>query len=176
MCRHWAQTSKMTGRSGDAGFTMVEVMIVVVIIMVAAVLGVPNFVAWKQRSQLKQELVTLQANMNLSRMAAMSRNTTMTVTVALNAGRVTATFTDPTATSAACLASAGSCALPSQVMSADVTAVSGTTTFQYTSLGLRLGGGAANQSLTLTNVRGVRMDIQVTPAGKSRWCTVSPCP
>jgi prepilin-type N-terminal cleavage/methylation domain-containing protein len=173
---HWAQTSKLTRQNGDAGFTMMEVMIVVVIIMVAAVLGVPNFVAWKQRSQLKQELVTLHTNLNLSRMAAMSRNTTITVTVVLNAGRVTATFTDPSATSAACLASAGSCVLPSQVMSADVTAVGGTTTFQFTSLGLRLGGGTANQSVTLTNVRGTSMDIQVTPAGKSRWCTVSPCP
>ncbi len=176
MCIHRTQTSKMPRRPSDAGVSILELMIVVAIIIVAAVVAVPNFVAWKQRSQLKQELVTLHANMNLSRMAAMSRNTTMTVTVALNAGRITATFTPTGTTPANCLANNTLCAIPTQVMNADVTTVTGTTTFQFTSLGLRVGGGNAIQSLTLTNIRGTRMDIQVTAAGKSRWCTLSPCP
>lgn len=176
MCTQWSQNSRVLQWTKEGGFTMVELMTVVGIIAIAVLLATPNFVAWKQRNQLKQELIVLHTNMNLSRMAAMSRNQTLTVTVALNAGRVTATFTDPSSTFATCLASTSSCVLPTQVMASDVIGVSGTTTFQFTSLGLRSGGGAANLAITLSDARGNRFDIQVTPAGKSRWCTSSPCP
>jgi prepilin-type N-terminal cleavage/methylation domain-containing protein len=164
-------------RTKERGFSLVELMAVVGIIAIAAMLGAPNFVAWKQRYQLKQAVIELQTDLNLSRMVALSRNTTVTVTLAVVGGRVTATFTNPGATSADCLGTTSMCVLPTFIMHSDVTAlVTGPTTVSYSALGLRVGGGPGNQVVTLRNVRGDRMDIQVTPAGKSRWCTSSPCP
>ncbi len=182
MCTHWTQNMRTPQRIGDGGFTLVEMMAVVGIIAIAVLLMAPNFVAMKQRYQLKQALIELQTNLNLSRMVAMSRNTPVTMTLAVVAGppsngRVTATFTPQGTTSANCLATNSLCVLPTFILHRDVTALlTGPTAITFSSLGLLVGGGAANQVMTLSNVRGDRMDIQITPAGKSRWCSTSPCP
>jgi len=46
---------------------------------------------------------------------------------------------------------------------------------QFNSLGLRSGGGGANQTVTIQNSKGVTFEVQVTPAGRIRWCATSPC-
>ncbi len=151
-------------------------MAVVGIIAIATALAVPSFTTWIARSQLKEALLELHGNLNLARMMAMNRNTTMTVTLAMVNSRVTATFTDPTATSALCLANRTVCAMPTQTMPGQVTGFGGTSQVQFNSLGLRVGGGTAVQTIQLTNSNNVTFEIQVAAAGKSRWCTASPCP
>jgi len=163
-------------RNSEAGVTLVELMTVVAIIAIVSAMAIPNFKAWIARSQLKEAILELHSNLNLARMAAMNRNTTITATVFVSGGRVNATFTDPSNTSANCLADRSSCVLPTQVMPGQVNQVGGTTTFQFNSLGLRVGGGTANQSIQLTNTSGMTFEIQVTPAGRARWCASSPCP
>jgi len=147
-------------RTAERGFTLPEVITVVVIIIVAAVLAIPSYMSWYARSQLKQALTELHSNLNVARMSAMNRNSTVTVTLAMVSGRVTASFGG---------------VLPPQVMSSGVTGFAGGPV-QFSSLGTRVGGGAANQTITLNNITGVTFEIQVTPAGKARWCTTSPCP
>ncbi len=177
MCTQWTKNRTVLQRTKQDGFTLVEMMAVVGIMAIAAMLMAPNFVAMKQRYQLKQALIELQTNLNLTRMVAMSRNTTVTMTLAVVTGRVTATFTPQGTTSANCLATNSLCVLPTFIMHRDVTGlVTGPTAITFSSLGLLVGGGAVNQVITLSNVRGDRMDIQITPAGKSRWCSTSPCP
>lgn len=164
------------GPKPEQGFTLIEVMTVVAIMALAAAIAIPSYQAWYAKAKLKSALMELSSNMNMARTVARNRNTTITVTVALANGRVTATYTAPTSTAAACLADARTCAIETQVMSVEVTAVAGTTQFQFNSLGLRVGGGTANQALQLMDRAGLTYEIQVTPAGRIRWCTTSPCP
>jgi hypothetical protein len=103
----------------------------------------------------------------------MNRNSTVTVQLAAavvdpadGKTKVTATFTD----------TGGAPVIAPQRMSPQVSTFSGAAQIQFSSLGLRVGGGAGVQTIQLTNMRGLRYEIQVTAAGKARWCSVSPCP
>ncbi len=150
--------------------TLPELMVVVVVITIVTILAVPNYNAWNAKYKLKQATAELHSNLNLTRMAAMNRNVTMTATLALVGGRVTVTFTDPGSTSADCLGNTARCVLPTQVMPREVTTVAGAAQIRYTSLGLLTGVGTATQTITLTNSFGTTFQVQVTPGGKARWC------
>lgn len=167
---------KALSRTAEAGVTLIELMVVVGIIAIAAALAVPGVTTWIARSQLKEALIELHSNLNLARTTAMNRNTTITATLAMVNNRVTVTFTDPSATSANCLANPATCALPIQTMPGQVAGFGGTSQVQFNSLGLRVGGGTAAQTIQLTNSKSVTFEIQITAAGKARWCTASPCP
>jgi type IV fimbrial biogenesis protein FimT len=166
---------EVDGRRNQAGVTLVELMTVVAIIGLVTALALPSYKSWNARVNLKEALLELNSNLSVARMAAMNRNTTITVTVGLSGGRVNATFTNPGNTSATCLADRSNCVLPTQVMPADVTQVGGTTTFQFNSMGMRVGGGTANQTITLTNRDNMTFSIQVSPAGRTRWCVSATC-
>jgi|GEM_PF-377361 len=167
--KRWSQTA-------ETGVTMLEVMTVVAIIGIATALALPNFANWLARSDLREGIIELQGNLNLARMTAMNRNTTITVTLAMVNNRVNVTFTDPASNQAACTADNQRCILPTQILPGRVTGFSGTASVQFNSLGMRVGGGTAAQAMRLTNSQGTTFEIQVTSAGKSRWCTTSPCP
>lgn len=150
---------------GEAGASLAEVLIVLAIIGIASMIAVPNFIDWYSRVEFRQAVVDLQGNLSLARMAAMNRNTTVTVTLAVEAGRVTASFT-----------AGGVDVLPKHTLSKEVAGWGGTSPVQFSSLGLRVGGGTGSQVVTLTSRHGLTYEIQVTPAGKVRWCPTSPCP
>jgi Tfp pilus assembly protein FimT len=166
------------GLLGEAGVTLPELMVVLGIIIVATTLALPNYVAWNAKTKLKQATTELHSNLNLARMLAMNRNTTVTVTLGLVGGKVTATATDPGSTSANCLGDSKRCLMPIQVMPTEVTAVSADIggvpqtpiLVRFTSLGLLTGVGTNNQTLTFTNSYGLTYQVQVTPGGKARWC------
>jgi type IV fimbrial biogenesis protein FimT len=158
------------GKLGEAGMTLPEVALVMAIIMLAAMLAVPNYNSWSAKYKLKQGTTELHSSLNLTRMAAMNRNMTMTATPALVGGRVTVTFTDPSSTSADCLGNPGRCVLPTQVMPREVTNVAGAAQIRYNSMGLLTGVGTATQTITLTNSFGLVYEVQVTPGGKARSC------
>jgi Tfp pilus assembly protein FimT len=164
---------------------MVELMTVVAIITLVAAVAIPNYMTSMARARLKDAVTELHGNLNMARMAAMNRNTTVTVTLAVVNGRVTATFTNPNNTSANCLASTGLCVLPTQTMSNEVASIAGLLggtsqvlplAINFNSLGLLVGTGTNIQTVRLTNTKGITFEIQITPAGKSRWCNTSPCP
>ena len=158
----------------QAGVTLVEVMIIVIILGIGAAMAVPNYLASTARAQLRQAVTELHGNLGLARMIAMNRNTTVTVTLSQVAcppatsdcGRVLVTFTTV----------GGGAAMTPQVMPAEVRGVGGTSQIQFSSLGLRLGNGPPTQSMQLTNTYGVTYEIQVSSAGLTRWCAASPCP
>ena len=101
----------------------------------------------------------------MARLSAMNRNRSVTVTAAILNNRVTATFID----------GSGAQVMPTHTMLALVTGVTGGP-ITFSSLGVRVGGGAGNQLITLTNNQALTYSIAVTPAGKSTWCPRATCP
>jgi prepilin-type N-terminal cleavage/methylation domain-containing protein len=166
-------TVPSSSRSRESGVTLVELMVVVAILALASAFAVPNYVAWNARHQLKQAITELYGNLNLARMAAMNRNTTVTIDLAAGVvdpsdgkPKITATFTD----------AGGASVIQPQRMRIAITGVTGAAQVRFNSRGLRVGGGTAVQAITLTNGKGLTYEIQVTPGGKVRWCFTSPCP
>ena len=150
----------------EAGFTLTEAMTVVAIGTVLAALAVPNFLAGNARHELKQAVTELHSNLNVARIAAMSRNRTVTVTLTGGGGpAVTASIND----------SAGGQVIPNQVMVSSIEDRGGASTVQFNSLGLRVGGGTANQTITLTNSEDLTYAVEITPAGKTKWCPKAAC-
>ncbi len=154
------------GLRSEAGFTMTEAMTVVAIGAMVVAMAVPNFLAANARHHLKEAVTELHSNLNVARMAAMSRNRTVTVTLTGGGGpAVTASIND----------SAGDQVIANQVMSSEIEDRGGASTVQFNSLGLRTGGGTADQTITLTNSEDLTYAVEITPAGKTRWCPKAAC-
>ncbi|TKB73448.1 MAG: hypothetical protein E8D45_09275 [Nitrospira sp.] len=153
-------------RQREGGFSTFEVLTVVSIVGIATAMVVPNYIQMNERSLMKQAASELHAQINVARMNAMNQNTTVNVNLMMSAGYVRATFTN----------TGGGEVMEPKVLRRDITGFTGATQVRFSSLGLRLGGGGGNQTITLQSVNGLRNDIQITPAGKTRWCAQSPCP
>ncbi|HZC81969.1 MAG TPA: prepilin-type N-terminal cleavage/methylation domain-containing protein, partial [Nitrospiraceae bacterium] len=80
--------------SAETGFTLIEMMIVVAIIGIAGLIALPNYLAWQSRSELRQAVTEVQNQLLLARMAALSRNTPVTVAISIANGDVLTTTTN----------------------------------------------------------------------------------
>ena len=167
--------------SRQAGFTLIEMMIVVAIIGIGTAIALPNYLVWQSRSELRQAVTEVQNQLLLARMAALSRNAPVTVAVSLANGAIQTTTTNA-ATGAQILGS--SLRLPHVVdlrvgPSAAWTSVvaPATATVSFNSMGMRSGGPGPtlNQELAMVNDKGVQFAMKVTPRGVVNWCQDSVC-
>lgn len=140
--------------------TLPELTIVLGIVAIGTMLATPVYTDWAARSALRQGIVELTSTLSYARMAAMNRNQTAQVSLALVGGRVQISTNG---------------IQPAQSLDRYVTAFTGGPV-QFSSLGLRLGGGAGDQLLTLSNRQGQTYSVRVTPAGKMDWCPKAACP
>lgn len=149
------------------GFTLIEVMIVTAIIGISATIAVTNFSVWYAQYQLKQAVTEIQSQLNLSRIAAMNRNSPVNVSLTLTGGFVEISAGD----------AAGGSVIALTRMMESVTGLSpAPAAVAFSPLGIRSGGGAGNQQLMLTNNRGLSYSLRVTPRGKVTWCPTATCP
>ena len=162
-----------------AGFTLLEVMIVVAIIGIASALAAPSYNAWIARYQLREGISEMQHQLVLARMMAVSRNVPVTVTMGLGNGSLQLTIANA-ATGTVISASQGM-SVPQVVMlnvgpSPAWTTVA-TATVSFNSMGMRIGGPgpALNQELALVNSKGVQYALKVTPRGIANWCPDQVC-
>src|SRR4029078_10511295 len=80
--------------SPETGFTLIETLIVVAIIGIAALIALPNYLVWQSRSELRQAVTEVQNQLLLSRMSALSRNAPVTVAISITNGAVLTTTTN----------------------------------------------------------------------------------
>jgi len=150
------QATRSRIQSAD-GFTLTEIMVLTAIIAIATMLGVPSFNKWHSKYQLRQAATDIQNQFNLARMVAMNRNSTVTVTVGLVGSSVTVSAVDAN----------GTPAFAPETMLSHVVAVTGApVTINFSSLGLRSGGGAGNQTVTIQDDQQRSFGVVVSPAGK----------
>ncbi|MFH2064556.1 MAG: GspH/FimT family pseudopilin [Pseudomonadota bacterium] len=65
---------------GNKGFTIVEMLIVIVIMAILATVAVPNIISWRANATLSGDTRTLKADFELARSTAIKNNTTATIT------------------------------------------------------------------------------------------------
>lgn len=165
-------------RSNERGSSMLEVMTVVVIIGITAAIAVPNYLRWNRTYQLRQATTDMHSNLTLARMAAMNRNTTVTMTLGPIACPPETTYCGVNGVSF------GGIFPPLPLAVNNITwalvPASVPSTVQLSSLGLRVGPPAGSppvgdQVITLTNTDNLKYSIVITPGGKIRWCAANTC-
>ena len=178
-----SQEQHRSGSPRQRGFTLVEVMTVSAIIGIMSMIAMPAYLKWSSRYQLRQTTTEVAGSFQLARMAARSRNSTVTATfvkaadgsVNLDFGGVLRAITLPTGIvdGSLVVTNPGPAVITTQFKPAGVGTLG---TIQFSQLGLRVGGGIANQLVTLVSTQGLTFSIVVTPSGKVNWCANASCP
>ncbi|MEQ1793057.1 MAG: prepilin-type N-terminal cleavage/methylation domain-containing protein [Nitrospira sp.] len=166
---HSQPKSRSKTRSQEGGFTLLEIMIVVVIVGIAAALAVPNLTFMYAKYELYQTTTTIYNRLIMARTAAISRSAMIVATPAnapLNLDTVdTVTFTAPL----------GGERLPLNVRFVLPLPVN---PIGFTPRGLSTTPLAA-QTIQLQSVRNPSLiyTISLAPSGKVTWCrqAINPC-
>lgn len=157
-------------RVSQAGFTLIETMIVVAIIGVSVALAIPNFTQWYAQTQLRQTTAEIASQLTLARMAGMNRNRSMDVTV-MNAGGVVSLSVAPSSGGAVI----NSASFPTHVKSV----IGSPVTVSFSSMGVRTSGGTGVQTIGVCDTYGRQYSITIIASGKVNWSPNSsggPCP
>lgn len=154
------------GKHNQRGFTLVEMMIVVGIISLVSMLGLPNYISWNARHQLRQASTEIQNQLALARVSAMSRNSLVSVNVSASSGKVMLSATD---------ASGASVVQPVALPGSVVVVTPEPAGVAFSPLGIRSGGGTGNQLIVISNSHGLSYSVLVTPRGTVRWCSAATC-
>jgi len=159
-----------TFRASQAGFTLIEVMIVVAIVGISVGLAIPNFTQWYVQTQLRQATTEIASQLTLARMAGMNRNRSVDVTVMDSGGVV----------SLSAVTSSGGAVLNSARFPTHVKSVVGSpVTVSFSSMGVRTSGGTGTQTIGLCDTYRRQYSVTIIPSGKVNWSMDSggtPCP
>ena len=161
------QTAIRGFKENQQGFTLLEIMIVVVIIGIAAGLAAPNFMTLYARHELYQATTSLYNRLVFARSAAISRNAMIVATPGnpLVSGEDGMTFTNPLGIERFPLNVQFVVPLPAQPIG-------------FTPRGLST-TPLATQTIQLQSVRDPTLiySISLAPSGKVTWCArqINPC-
>lgn len=171
--------------TGEAGFSVIELMLVVTIIGIASTLAVLSYRATLPTSRLRQATTELYSAIALAKVSAMSQNSTMTLQLTgassvTSGADVTVTGTDIAPVTITVNSAAGTAVIPHQPLTPEVVSVTvspGTTgplpRVQFNSYGMHVGGNT--QLITLRNTQGKIYSISVAPSGKANFCLAATC-
>ena len=82
-------------RSGEAGFSLIELSVVLVLLGLVVMVGMPAMQDWLERYRVRTAAQSLASDMQLQRMRAVSRNTAHTIVFNQGAGTYTLWQGDP---------------------------------------------------------------------------------
>lgn len=151
-------------RRQQAGFTLIEVMIVGAIVGIVVALAVPNLRVWLAKYDLKQSMSEIASDLNLAKLVAMNRNRQATVIIQMAGSHVQVSG-----------ASGGQEIFGMRTLPPRVNALpGGTATVNFSSIGLST--ATAAQTIQVRNEQGLTYSISVLPSGKVTWCAKSSCP
>jgi prepilin-type N-terminal cleavage/methylation domain-containing protein len=153
------------------GFTLIELMIAVAILTIAASLAIPEFLRWHAQSRLRQATSEIATQLVLARMAAMNRNRNVDVIVQEAGGVVHLSAISP---------SAGVSVINDKTFPTQVSSIIGSpVTVSFSSLGIRTSGGTGMQSIGVCDIYKRQYSVSVIASGKVNWSvnpTGTPCP
>ena len=154
----------------QTGFTLIELMIAVAIIGIAAALGMPDYLRWQAQSQLRAATSEIATQMTLARMAGMNRNRSVNVTVQNLGGQI----------HISALSSSGAVVITDKSFTSGVMSVVGSpVTVSFSSLGIRTNGGTGVQSIGVCDRYNRQYSVTIIPSGKVNWSvdpSGTPCP
>jgi len=171
--------------AGEAGFSVLELMLVVTIIAIGTTLAVMSYLAVLPESRLRQATTELFSAINVARLSAMSQNSTMTLLLTgasstVAGANVTVTGTASVPVRINIFSSTGTSVmsqpLTTEVVQVDMVPGAGVPVLprvQFNSYGLHVGSNT--QLMTLTNTKGKIYSISVAPSGKATWCFAAVC-
>ena len=155
----------------NSGFTLIELMIAVAIIGIAASLAIPEFLRWNAQSQLREATSEIATQLALARMIAMNRNTSVDVTVQTASGVLHVSAITP---------ASGTVVIKDKTFPSQVPSMVGSpVTVSFSSLGLRTSGGTGSQSIGVCDAYKRQYSVMVIPSGKVNWSrnsTATSCP
>jgi len=166
------RSSKMCWlRSGDTGFTLIEIMIAVAIVTIGVTLAIPEYQRWYVQTQLRQATSEIATQLTLARMAGMNRNRSVDVTVQTSAGAIHIS---------AVASSSGASVINDKSFPASVTSVIGSPVLvSFSSMGTKTSGGTGTQMIGVCDKYNRQYSVTIIPSGKVNWSVTSsgtPCP
>jgi len=79
-----------------SGFTVIELIMVIVVLGILTAVGVPNFLSWLPKYRLKSAARDLYSNLQLAKMAAIKSNQKCRVKYSVNPDQYTVSFLNKT--------------------------------------------------------------------------------
>ncbi|MBS0155487.1 MAG: prepilin-type N-terminal cleavage/methylation domain-containing protein [Nitrospira sp.] len=148
----------------QAGFTLIEIMVVLGIVGMVAILAIPNLTLWLSQYQLKQAVSEIVADLNMAKFIAMNRNRQATVTIQLVGATVQVRGL-----------AGGAEIIPAKTFMGSVNGLpGGTATVNFSSMGMST--ATTPQTIQLQNNKGLVYAVSVLPSGKVNWCPKASCP
>ena len=180
------KTRQDTASSRQAGFTLIEVMVIVAIVGVGSAIGIPSYLQWNEGYQIRKVTRELQSNLLQARMVARNRNIAINAqvlkaidgTYSVGFGGVLAPMTLPNSVVAGGNMTVVAALGPPPVTVATDFAISPPGVLgaiQFNQQGLRVAGGLGNQAVTLRSPNGTAYTVSVSPSGKINWCSQVAC-
>ena len=137
------------------GFTLIEIAVTLAILGILAGIAIPNYLSWNARYVFKDTARNLSSNLTLTKLSAMSRNTTITLTLQNNGG-----VTEYVTTASV---------IQTETFPADVSVYGGLpVSITFNAIGQRTSGGAGNQVINIDSLEqpNTRYVLTITASGK----------